>query len=1067
MPIVNVDIPAALTTERVEAVRFTSPDDLLNELGLEGADYDPKNVDPETGLSYVTIGDGAWDERSGGAVAFKTCAGIDSKGRLRHLSVDYLCLQPDGQYESQNLLELSTSIPGSGRLAIKQLSVLENPVTVSNSDAVGRVLAAMKDVHGNVRYKTQFPQIANIFAERQVFRILGIEPDSLPGLSPNGHFNFSVRTDLPDTISTPLALPRDFAHELLGSGVNELGSHHSPTEEIAHVGAGRGASGRFRYNLQFDLGDKGDGALTATITPYPPGRHPKGLSLFDVSLTPDPKDDSRVIVDSLQFYGDDSLSSPQRQRRLGVINASNRQARTGEFPSMPDIMTRYGQNDIIDTWRMTEGLDQHPQMSVIAFGGHGDREYLPGFGGTIGGNSHGIFCNWRDENGRTRRKGVVVDCGETFNKLRGIVTGEHGAFDFSIPDLTNFLDDFDDILLSHLHADHDGLVHLARADVVRGKTCHASEYDCRVVQQKLKQAGIPPERWPAFNPLKGEGWIDVNDGDQRIMSVFYAVNAIPHSTPMTAYAMAPSPYLSKTDGRPIEKKPTDNPHYWSYVTLGDMKFPRYNLPDYDGEKPLNTGFKPDFFTMFKRGMLERFPSMSGKMKKRIEQIDVVEIEATSIHLRGFSDSIVDVHNSWRMMNEIFQDKGLEIRTLSTKKEMHEMLLMLAVETQRNITPDGAYLENRWRDMNVVGVNTDVLPTHPDGGNVQKYLDYCAELIGAASVLHLGRASKKGIANIAETPERTILTTTGTQGSEIEYQSVGTRSADGASRMHRDRKWSKRAYGNNPKDYVVVYGRAIPGNAETQLAQIRREIQNGRMVISAVNNGTYFYNVKEPYYGQIVKKFEAMGRTIDYGKNNELFVHGFCLDSSGHGREEDFRQGFFPWFKENGVQRISVQHFQGFEPVRAAYSLADEFGIGHPPQPIPLGSVWTMAKGKSFEIIAKLAPAFIFGRTNRRADKGYGGTVDYKRAVFRNNELGVVDNGLFAGHSSGIYFQNYGTTNADEPKRAAGSMTRRKPFDRAMTRLADRIGVRRILTTRGPENPLKRPIPAHINSAGVR
>ena len=131
-----------------------------------------------------------------------------------------------------------------------------------------------------------------------------------------------------------------------------------------------------------------------------------------------------------------------------------------------------------------------------------------------------------------------------------------------------------------------------------------------------------------------------------------------------------------------------------------------------------------------------------------------------------------------------------------------------------------------------------------------------------------------------------------------------------------------------KNFIVLYAQgAIPGNEDKQLDQIRRTaFENDVMIGVSVHDGTRFYNLKEPYLSRIKADLDNRGEKYTTEHNCGLFVNGFSLYPPGHGWKEDWRQGFLPWFKKNGVERISVQHFPRLESVAIMHGLADEIRI---------------------------------------------------------------------------------------------------------------------------------------------
>ena len=441
-------------------------------------------------------------------------------------------------------------------------------------------------------------------------------------------------------------------------------------------------------------------------------------------------DKQSAAISRLILLGEESKNLPvvQRHKRLGIVNAMNRDLRRRKYPSLPDHIAAFDQQALLDRQAIAGEIDAHPKMVIKVYSGHNDREYLPGFGGTIGGNSTGVHAYRRDDDGQIGAAGFIVDDGIGFSKQGGIQAGEHGSWDRVLSDHGYDFDKSKDILITHAHADHmPAIVDRARCGLLTEHTAHARTKDIRVLERLLKTEKIPRKNWPKMHALDGEGWIYLDDGKNCMLSAYYSTNAIPHSKPVTAFIIAPPPYKCDLDGRMIGDKPEPNPHYWVYAALGDMSFGEYNLPGYQGEKPPDTGFKRDLFAKFKSGMRQEYPDIPKEMRRRIERINVAETDPTSVHQEGFASDVVKyVNNITRVGGNWFKEMGLIVTSLSTADREHEGDFRAATIIGRNLTGDGAFLENSLTDMNVMGVNTDVIPRNPNGDNINEYLKWYAE-----------------------------------------------------------------------------------------------------------------------------------------------------------------------------------------------------------------------------------------------------------------------------------------------------------------------------------------------------
>lgn len=1036
-----------------------APEELLNALGLEGAR--PAAVANPTTLS---LGEGGWDKPTGGAIAVRTKFSLDAEARLKRLETKYLALNPAGDYTENKLVEFDTRSSGD-KLKISKMSFLGRPVDTNSPDAVTRIIGFLQQIHSDIR-NLEMPDIGKAFNDFQIAGLMG-ERMHLPGLSRTGGFDFKALTGAEaQKTQSNFSLPQEFLPELLGAGTNDLDTHQAFGPVREKTGVDRQNGGAFRWRTT--VGEIPMGAeMAAAVTPLDFSANKAIPDLIRINWHADKQD---AVIDKLVLLGEESKNLPvvTRQKRLGVINAANRDLRRRKYPAFADHMANFSQTNLLDRQAIAGDIDEHPKMVVKVYGGHNAREYLPGFGGTIGGNSKGVLTYKRDEGGEVKAKGVRVDAGITFSKHGGINAGEHGSWDRVLPDPGEDFDNLEQDLVTHLHADHiQAIVDEARVGVQTDRPVNAGEYDWRVLEQFLKKEKIPREQWPERRDLDGHGWIHLDDGKNRTQSIYYWTNAIPHSTPVTGFIIVPAPYKCDTKGKACDGGAA-NPHYWSYATLGDMSYAPYNLPDYKGETPPDTGFHRDFFSKFKEEMRREYPDIPKSMNDRIDRINVVECDPTSVHREGWAPDVVATgKNVKKMLGEWFPEMGAVIHTLSTAKRQHEGLFRAATELGRNISGEGAFLENRMTDMNVMGVNTDVIPRDPDGGNINKYLEWFAEKIGIDPVKFHRRTSGLWRALVKDHPEKTIFLATGSQGTEVEQDSVGTQIAEGHSRFQLDPKYCRAAYGVDPKKYLHIYAQsAIPGNEDKQLEQLRKSaFENDLMVGVAVHDGARFYNLKEPYLSRIKEDCDRTGTQYTEEPMGGILVHGFSLYPPGHGWKEDWRQGFLPWFKENNVEMISVQHYPRIESVKIMYELADEIGLKHPKEPLPNHVAWTMENGRDFKIIGEFTPSFILARDNRKFGQYYGGTTEYLRAIFPSSQGNTMQSGLFAAENT-VYFNQFGPGNYEQMHYDVHLpilRSRRDP-ERAMTEAPPGLGVSRIMPMRGPKNPL--PIRNHAHLEGV-
>ncbi|MDX1923532.1 MAG: hypothetical protein SFW65_10440 [Alphaproteobacteria bacterium] len=1023
-----------------------SPDYCLQLLGLDGA------VKPFTKNEPIILSDGEIDPRTGGGVVLKTIIKLDEHKRLRSLETLYMLLQPNGRYVVSKLAELSfRAYPNY--LTLQQASILGRGINPQHTDRVLRLFGALQRMHTDIR-NMHFPDVGKIMEDFQIAALIG-ERLHLPGMSAKGGFDFQAPIDYPVSAGAQ-PLPYDYLPELLGLGRNDLepmydfGEARSKTE----IDRQNGAIHNFKASR---IENAKHGSLVAATTPHN-ARHGSPITdLIDVrwKVTGD-----HAVFDQFVVLGEESCKLPTAhlQKRIGIVNKAMKDLRRRRYPHVLDYIAEYDQRNLVDKRALTGVVDEHKQMVVVPFGGHNDREYLPGFGATIGGNCKGIFTYWRDANGRVQRKGVIIDLGIIFSKNHAVQASEQGNWDYVVPDIVNYLDDIDHFFATHLHADHlDGYIDYIARGLLQGKHFHATAFVCRVLEQKLKKRKVPQERWPLMHTLSGKGFVHVNAGDERVMSVYYAADSIPHSTDNTPYLVLPAPYRCDIAGNAKTKSVTPNPHYWVYGNMGDTSFGRYNLPDYEGVKPPDTGFSQDLLRIFKKNIGIEYADIPKVSGAAFGKVHFMECDPTSIHRDGFAPDVVDVEQNLCRLNEWFSDKGLILLGLSTAKRQDEMCLRFANLSQRDISVFGAYKEDRFTDMSVMGVNTNVLARNPAGKNVQAYLDWHGGREGVVPVKYFRRTAKEWHTIVEADVGRVLILGTGSQGTDIEKDAFGTQLAEFRSLLQMDPKYRPTAFGKDLRNFLVVYAQgAIPGNEETQYAQIKKTaIELDITVAVSVHEGARFYNLKEPYLSRILQDLERRGERFTREPNNGLFIQKFALYPPGHGWKEDYRQGVFPWMKKNGVGMVSAQHFGKLESPRITHELAREAGLRHPSEAISNHTAFSMRDGgKRLEIIGHLPPSFILARQNRRADKYHGGTAEYKRVVVAAGQVGTALGGLFANNNT-VYTQDFGNEDYDRVLSEAQLLPakrNRRDINAALTELPPELTARRNLPTSGMRTP---------------
>lgn len=1021
-----------LTRPKEQSLAF-SPQRLAQLLGLDGG-----NKQRRTSSLHRELGDAQIDSRSGGAIGIRSSL-YESQWHLpQSLSLDYYCLQPDGRLQQSRLVEIAFRKAGQN-LAVKEITVLGRAINLHQPDKVMRVFGAIERIHTDLR-QMAFPEIAKILHDFQLAGMIG-ERLLVPGMAITGGFDFKAVSAVHPAQKTE-ALPLDFMKLLLGIGANDYDGMYDFLPMQNKVGIDQQNAGLFECATHFKE-KNGQASLKMGIKPLNGEGEKNFQSLFSVGWR---QEGGKASLEQLDLCDEDSLllGTEERQKRLGIINKSIKEMRQRRYPRFLDHLAEYDQRDLLDNRALLNHVSEDRQMIVIPFGGHNEREVIPGFGATIGGNCKGVFSYWKNAKGKIVRKGILIDLGIMFAKSDTVQETSHGNWDYLLPDVTAYLKDIEDIFITHTHADHlDGVLDYAARALLTGKTVHATAFVWRVLEQKLKKRKVPESRWPKKNVLDSNGMVHIDAGDERALSVFYAANAIPHSTDNTAYLVMPPPTrtVEKKEKRHIQS----NPHYWVYGNFGDMSFGRFNAPGYKGPKPPDTGLQADMFKTFRKLSSLVYPQGGAAI------VHLAEVDPTSIHRNGWAPDVVEVGAHRDQLQSIFSELGIIILGLSTGKRQDEADLRFAVNSGRNISIFGAYKEDRFTDMSVMGVNARVLPRNPEGKNVQAYLDWYAGKVGKVPVKYLRRTAKDWRETLLNDPSRALILGTGSQGTSIEKDAFGTQVAEFRSLLQRDPKYRPTAFGADLRQFIILYAQgAIPGNEDSQYAQIKKTAHDLDVMVGvSIHRGARFYNLKEPYYSRLTSMLDRQGKNYAREGKNGLFIADFPLYAPGHGWREDYRQGFFHLFKRYGVGMVAAQHFGRLESLHETYALAKEAGLKTPDTIVANHTAFTMQEvGRVFRLSGRVTQSYVLAHANRRADKYHGGTYEYKRVIIDSAKSSGSLDGLFA-NTNKIFTQDFGHADYDQAHHEARMLPpvrRRRDPDHAFTTVPHSLTLRKHLPT---------------------
>lgn len=686
-------------------------------------------------VDRAIIAEGAIDPETQGSVCVKIDGDISKGSGEKKIEGSYWYRLPNGQAADFQLFELDYKEMANGSIVIDSIKIGGFPLDISERGRSNLCLTALKTIISDMR-QGQLPQVAKAFYDCNVFEQLG-EDFRIPGQSRKGGFNFNVRIDSRDILSSKAGqsgrqvLPKDprLIEAFFGLPVNTLDldqiyennvrgdiatNRHSRREFYTETG--------FRNTLH---NPNGQFALQASLQPE------ETADYIDEDMVKEEKaraaaTNENVPQDALAF---DNLSKvfarranghPQildialldepidtqdyvtLLRAIGVINRMQHDLRRRQYPKMMDHLTAYRLADKISYLDMPPPLSQGGRSLMISVFGNGVEEIAEGFGNELG-SCKVLIHEGIDNEGRRNAVAVMHDL--------PLAPAPNGSeWSCAIADAENWLDMVDHIFITHKHIDHSGAIAiLAQKGKMKHKTVHATPETIRNIIAQLERSSdkIDRTQWPEFKELKNEGWHHIEDkhGKRRI-SVNYCPDATPHSARCT-----PMRYIFRYGSKILG----------SYLNPGDMRFGKYND---EGQKPYDGNWlNKAFFAQGLRGLAKEDKTVR---KKDVDRQDTLaDYDLTSVRRKGWAPTEQEVEDNVVWLYEQFPDMSFTHGMLSSNDQMREIMWRVAVRLGRDCTEVGANLENEARAMNILGVNTKRIPALAKQ-NIQGYLDWYYE-----------------------------------------------------------------------------------------------------------------------------------------------------------------------------------------------------------------------------------------------------------------------------------------------------------------------------------------------------
>ncbi|MDY0030222.1 MAG: hypothetical protein RBR86_09805 [Pseudobdellovibrionaceae bacterium] len=969
--------------------------DFLEDLGLRLVSNKPYEK------RRIHIDKGEIDPKSFGGIAMLSTGTLDELGLLMDLNVRYWAIHPDGRYELQNLFEIECEPVDKKNVRIKNLFVMGRPISIGDGRAVDNIVEAMRRVHINLRDREyEIPNIPEILRDCRVEDIIG-EHIPLPGFHEKVRLYFPISTnfniaarhqDHPEVM-----LPLDAIRPLMGVRKNTIDTDHSYVggDEVSARGTLPEVGRKFSVRSKLKKRKKGKGQdLRDLIINQKELDIPENsketeimFSRWEVHKVSKRKDHSYARIVGLKIFKHNMLHDTFRRfmGALGVLNKSHADMlKLGDYPKILDHLAEYGLLDIIQTSSVQPGREG--RLVLTSMGGNNLREIVPGVGEDIGGNCKVVETQWPDRrSGTVKKVGVIFDLGAYIIRNQSEWTG--GG-----PDIIEKLSYSKDIFISHHHLDHLDFIipYIKRGLISPGHTLHMTPEVWEMAKDKLAKWGVKKDSpfMPRVNILKGAGVIDIKDARGRLrMSIAYGVDAVPHSardTPFIAYGR---------NGKRI---------LGSYMYLGDMRFDEDWFDVHDSA----------FWDPAKL-MTDHDPSLIKQSRSLIPTY--TEQDGTSVKRMGRSPREREiVENCVFILNKCFPDKHALVPIIGTNDGRRESGLQVANLTNRKVTALGSAVEKIFAIGNKHGVNPYKCP-RPEQGTykgIKDYLSWHAAQHNISPTVYAGRTSdtvKGWFKN--DNPGSIMAFLSGSQGTDIEKDSVTYKLSEGTSYFDADPETSSTALPADLKDWVVLLSQsAIPGNRDAQHKMVLRLAGRGACVLEPIDDGVCIHNAGD-LSERIKKVFFEHGKFVE-AERNTLVIRQFPIHASGHGRNGDFRL----WLNKLQAKYFGLHHTDDMEAVQVAYDTIEKEGKNHP------GRVFHNAEEVEIglelvTVIGRTHTSIILTREIAEEGKHYNKRLEAERVVVLDDRSPFFDSGL-RGSANGVFKTEFGVEDIEDIRKSS-------------------------------------------------
>jgi len=721
-------------------------------LGLEH-NTSSKNAPPRAVLAKADI-----DRATGGMVCLMTEVSYFKGTNIpQDIHVRFSTQEINGRRSIQHVFQIRNTLDKKNKeIRPEKVYFLGEPVYDAekhgadfNVGELHSVLQAVQELNRLMRppYNTMQGEYSvtntlKILKENNLDHIMGQDLEQkFNGISPKGGFNFRFSDSFNIKVANDngLVLPsRDFARAVIGDVTVNTLDYSTVEQARAPCFATHKQSGiLYRADAPIKaLKTKLEYSSSLTpIAPAPAGVTPQAvpsfLNLEFQSAHRGGRENEDQKLKSVQIFGSpiSAHNTLDHAHALLLANRNNLDMAAGKYPA---AMRNLIESDLHERAYDLAPPDKNSvRVDMIRRMGNSEgKPVIAAMGDQLGDST--MFMHRRtDKNGNVYTQGVGIDLGLSFGPKNSEYSG-------AVPNIKSDLDHFDDLLLTHHHADHSGGVSvyvdaglLANPDYYqkvhdggfRGKTLHGTKKQILRLQSELQRNGIDRDKWPAFNELNGNGWIHIRNKqtNELCFSVRYTAGTIPHTASTNGFG------LVAYNGNKVQ---------FALLKLGDMRFGKHDeetkarspIPSADilDREWLSAGL--ECIAEEQQRMLENGEISIEEMVNKEDLVGrrwMVEIDGTNFKKPGFARTELEAEeNEVKIKNGLHEEQMAVVSIMSTTDRGFERELRVALRTNSHFSLVGANLENAGSINNKTGVNLELQDIGDDGAReVQNYLDW--------------------------------------------------------------------------------------------------------------------------------------------------------------------------------------------------------------------------------------------------------------------------------------------------------------------------------------------------------